>query len=435
MNPGTGVTAEDRESPDRAGPPGAPPTRGTLAEVCGTFLKLGLISFGGPVAHLGYFHSEFVNRRRWTTDAAYADLVALCQFLPGPASSQVVFALGMRRAGLVGAVLASICFLLPSAVLMIAFGYGVTAIAGVEHAGWVHGLKVAAVAVVAQAVWGMWKRLCPDRPRITICIGVGALLTVAPGAWTQVGALAAGALAGWAVFRRGAHPPPPVEHETARGHKGAVLALLVFAALLFLPSIVAKATGSRDVEVFDSFFRSGSLVFGGGHVVLPLLRAEVVPPGWVSDDAFLAGYGAAQAVPGPLFTFAGYLGAAIYSNEHPWLGGAWCLFAIFLPAWLLIGGSLPFWHRLRARAWAQAALRGANAAVVGVLLAALYSPVITEGVRGAGDIALALIAFAALQFWRVSPIVVVLLCAVAGYAIPNGAMAGGTGLARVALGI
>lgn len=388
--------------------------RSALAEVCAAFLKLGLISFGGPIAHLGYFHSEFVHRRRWISDAAYADLVALCQFLPGPASTQVVFALGMRRAGVLGALAASLCFLLPSAAIMIAFGYGVTAFAGVEHAGWVHGLKLAAVAVVAQAVWGMWQKLCPDRPRVTICLAAAALLIVAPGAWTQVGVIAGGALAGWTIFRRSAHPPPTDEHKTARGHKAAVAALLLFGLLLFLPSIVAKTTGSRDAAVFDSFYRSGSLVFGGGHVVLPLLRAEVVPRGWVTDDAFLAGYGAAQAVPGPLFTFAGYLGAVIYPGKHAWLGGLWCLLAIFLPAWLLIGGALPFWHQLRAKAWAQAGLLGANAAVVGVLLAALYSPVITEGVRGPRDVALALIAFGLLQFWRVPPLSIVLACAAAG---------------------
>lgn len=399
--------------------PDAPPTdsragRGSLAEVVAAFLKLGLISFGGPIAHLGYFHSEFVNRRRWISDAAYADLVALCQFLPGPASTQVVFALGMRRAGFAGALAASLCFLLPSAALMIAFGYGVTTFAGLEHAGWVHGLKLAAVAVVAQAVWGMWQKLCPDRPRVTICLAAAALLIVAPGAWTQVGTIAAGALAGWAIFRRGAQPPPTEDHETARGHKAAVAALVVFGVLLFLPSILAKSTGSRDIAVFDSFYRSGSLVFGGGHVVLPLLRAEVVPPGWVTDDAFLAGYGAAQAVPGPLFTFAGYLGTVTYAGRTAWLGGVWCLLAIFLPAWLLIGGALPFWHQLRAKAWAQASLRGANAAVVGVLLAALYSPVITEGVRGPRDVAVALLGFAMLQFWRVPPLLVVIACATAG---------------------
>jgi chromate transporter len=382
--------------------------------VCASFFKLGLVSFGGPIAHLGYFHSEFVRKRRWIDEAGYADLVALCQFLPGPASSQVVFALGMRRAGVLGALGASLCFLLPSAAIMIAFGYGVTAFAGMEHAGWVHGLKLAAVAVVAQAVWGMWRKLCPDLPRVTICLAAAALLIVVPGAWTQVGAIAAGAVAGWAIFRRSAHPPPSDSRETARGHRGAVVALAVFALLLILPAAIARATGSRDIAVFDSFYRSGSLVFGGGHVVLPLLRAEVVPRGWVSDDAFLAGYGAAQAIPGPLFTFSAYLGTVIYQGRLAWLGGLWCLLAIFLPAWLMIGGALPFWHQIRAKGWAQAGLMGANAAVVGVLLAALYSPIITEGVRGPRDVAAGLVAFGLVQFWRLPPVVVVLLCALAG---------------------
>lgn len=340
--------------------------------------------------------------------------MALCQFLPGPASTQVVFALGMRRAGFAGALAASLCFLLPSAAIMIAFGYGVTTFAGLEHAGWVHGLKLAAVAVVAQAVWGMWQKLCPDRPRVTICLAAAALLILAPGAWTQVAVIACGALAGWTLFRRTAQPPASDDHHAAQGHKAAVAALIVFGLLLILPPIAANATGSRDIAVFDSFYRSGSLVFGGGHVVLPLLRAEVVPPGWVTDDAFLAGYGAAQAVPGPLFTFSGYLGAVIYRGQSAWLGGLWCLFAIFLPAWLLIGGALPFWRQLRAKAWAQASLRGANAAVVGALLAALYSPVITEGVHGRIDAAVVLIAFGLIQYWKAPSIVVVGLCAAVG---------------------
>jgi chromate transporter len=400
------------ETPTEGPRPEAPPS--ALAEVCAAFLKLGLISFGGPIAHLGYFHTEFVTRRRWISDAAYADLVALCQFLPGPASSQVVFALGMRRAGLAGALAASLCFMLPSAVLMIAFAYGVSSVGGLGGAGWVHGLKIAAVAVVAQAVWGMWRKLCPDRARAIIALAAAAVVILAPGAWTQVGVIAAGAFAGWGLFR-GAPPPASVdEHAPARGHRLAGAALVVCAALLVVPGLVAHATGSRPLAIFDGFYRSGALVFGGGHVVLPLLREEVVPRGWVSDDAFLAGYGAAQAVPGPLFTFAGYLGAMIEPGPMAWLTGAWCLFAIFLPAWLLIGGALPFWHSLRAKGWAQAGLRGANAAVVGVLLAALYTPVGTEGVRDARDLAAAIIAFTLLQSIRVPPIIVVACCAAAG---------------------
>lgn len=378
------------------------------------FLKLGLISFGGPIAHLGYFHTEFVQKRRWLDDAAYADLVALCQFLPGPASSQVVFALGMRRAGLPGAIAASICFLLPSAVMTIAFAYGVASLGALRDAAWIHGLKLAAVAVVAQAVWLMGTRLCPDRRRLTLCLLAATAAMIAPGARAQIGAIAGGAIVGWALYRRESPPRVADPPDRLRSHPAALFALLASGTLLLVLPVLARSLNSRDLAVFDSFYRSGSLVFGGGHVVLPLLRAEVVPPGWVTNGEFLAGYGAAQAVPGPLFSFAGYLGATIYKGPDAWLGGLWCLLAIFLPAWLLIGGTLPFWHRLRSRVWAQAALRGANAAVVGVLLSALYSPLLTEGVRSARDAAAVLMAFGLLQVWRAPPIVVVLACAAAG---------------------
>lgn len=385
------------------------PTAGGLAEVGAVFLKLGCLSFGGPVAHLGYFRAELVDERRWIDDAHFGDLVALCQFLPGPASSQVVFALGMHRAGLPGAILASLCFTLPSALAMIAFAYGVAGIGDLRTAGWLHGLKLAAVAVVAQAVWGMGKKLCTDRARIAICLLSAAVLLALPGAIAQIGVIAVGALAGWTLYRRTAATVSlPVEAHAARHHVAAAAALVVFGALLVLLPALSTATASRPVAVFDSFYRSGSLVFGGGHVVLPLLRAEIVPKGWLSDDRFLAGYGAAQAVPGPLFTFSAYLGAAMSPGRHAWLSGLFCLLGIFLPAWLLIGGALPFWHRLRAKRWAQAALAGANAAVVGVLLAALYRPVLTEGVRDAKDALAALVAFGLLAFWRAPPWAVVL---------------------------
>lgn len=385
-----------------------------LPEIAGAFLKLGCISFGGPVAHLGYLREEFVSRRRWLDDDAYGDLVALCQFLPGPASSQVVFALGMQRVGVFGALLASVCFTLPSAILMILFAYSVTALGDLQHAGWLHGLKLAAVAVVAQAVWGMGQRLCPDRPRITLAAAAAAVVLVMPGAWGQVGVIAAGALLGWWIYRRDVPVSKVVGSGLARHHIWAAGTLVLFAALLMFLPVVAATAGQKDLKVFDSFFRAGSLVFGGGHVVLPLLRAELVPAGWISDDAFLAGYGAAQAVPGPLFTFAAYLGTIIKGGSQGWLGGLWCLLAVFLPAWMLIGGALPFWHLLRSRAWTQAALRGANAAVVGVLLAALYNPVWREGVTGALDAAAALAAFALLEVWRVPPWLVVILTAAAG---------------------
>lgn len=387
---------------------------GSVIEVGIAFLKLGVISFGGPMAHLGYFHGEFVRRRRWLGDEAYADLVALCQFLPGPASSQVAFALGMRRAGLAGALVASLCFMMPSALLMIAFAYGVTSGRAVASAGWVHGLKLAAVAVVAQAVWSMGRKLCPDPPRLSIAALAAAFLLVEPRAWAQVGVIAVGALVGWILFRTMVHPPSADHHAAVGGHKGAIAALVLFALLLFGAPLLARVTEWRSLALFDAFYRSGSLVFGGGHVVLPLLRAELVPNGWISDDAFLAGYGAVQAVPGPLFTFAAYLGTVIEGGHRAWLGGLWALLAIFLPAWLLVAGVLPFWHRLRAKRWAQAALCGANAAVVGVLLAALITPVITDGVRDGRDAVTAMIAFGLLMFGRLPPWAVVALCAIAG---------------------
>jgi chromate transporter len=388
--------------------------RRTLPEIAGAFLKLGCVSFGGPVAHLGYLRHEFVGRRRWLDDASFGDLVALCQFLPGPASSQTVFALGMHRGGLSGAFVASLCFTAPSALLMILFAYGVAAIGELSHAGWLHGLKLAAVAVVAQAVWNMGRNLCPDRARITLALTGAALLLVLPGAAAQIGVIAMGGFAGWWIYRRdvsaGSKPAP----EPSRHHFWAAGTLAACAALLLILPATAAALDQRDVRIFDSFYRAGSLVFGGGHVVLPLLRAEVVPPGWVGDDTFLAGYGAAQALPGPLFTFAGYLGTIINGGERAWLGGLMCLFAIFLPAWMLIGGALPFWHMLHNKTWTQAALRGANAAVVGVLLAALYNPVWKEAVTGAPDVALVFVAFASLEVWRMPPWLVVLLAAAAG---------------------
>lgn len=379
------------------------------------FLRLGCLSFGGPVAHLGYFRAELVEERGWLDDAHFGDLVALCQFLPGPASSQVVFALGMHRAGLLGALTASLCFTLPSAALLIAFAYGVAEVGDLARAGWLHGLKLAAVAVVAQAVWGMGRRLCPDRARISLCLLAAATLLAFPGAATQVGLIVAGGVVGVALYR--GTIPARVAGAPTGGHRWAAAALVTFGLLLVgLPALVA-ATGLREVAVFDAFYRAGSLVFGGGHVVLPLLRAEVVPTGWLSDARFLAGYGAAQAVPGPLFTFSAYLGAAMDTDLPRWAHGLWCLLAIFLPAWLLIGGALPFWHRLRAKAWAQAALQGTNAAVVGVLLAALYRPVFTEAVHGPLDVVVALLAFGLLEHWKTPPWAVVAGAALLGQAL------------------
>lgn len=385
-----------------------------LAEIFGAFLKLGLFSFGGPVAHLSFFREEFVRRRRWLEDAAYGDLVALCQFLPGPASSQVAFALGLQRGGLAGGLVASFGFTAPSAALMIWFGYGVTALGPLSHAGWLHGLKLAAVAVVAQAVWGMGRSLCPDRARLSIALAAAAVLLLQPVAMAQVGVLAGGALLGWQLYRKELGAGQRLANTPWRNHLPAAMVLVVFLMLLVSLPALAAVTGRKSIAVFDGFYRAGALVFGGGHVVLPLLRAEVVPKGWVSDDVFLAGYGAAQALPGPLFTFAAYLGTVMAPGTGAWRLGLWCLLAIFLPAWLLIGGALPFWNQLRTRTWAQAALRGANAAVVGVLLAALYNPVWTQGIQAPRDAAAAVIAFGLLQWWKVPPWIVVVTMAAAG---------------------
>ena len=400
--------------PPEASVPRVENGRSPLIAIGWPFLRLGCISFGGPVAHLGYLRDEFVRKRRWLDDEAYSDLVALCQFLPGPASSQVVFGLGMQRGGIIGALLASLCFMLPSAVLMILFAYGVAAIGELRHAGWLHGLKLAAVAVVAQAVWGMGKKLCPDPARIALALAAAGAVLIVPGAWVQIGVIAAGALIGGWVYRRDVPMDPPANPGLARSHLWAAATLALFALLLAGLPALAALSKMEGLRVFDGFFRAGSLVFGGGHVVLPLLRAEVVPPGWITDDAFLAGYGAAQALPGPLFTFAAYLGTVIAGGPHAWLGGVWCLLAIFLPAWMLIGGALPFWHLLRSRAWTQAALRGANAVVVGILLAALYNPVWKEGVAGPFDIVAAVAAFAFLEIGRAPSWLVVLLMAAAG---------------------
>lgn len=385
-------------------------------EVLSAFLKLGCTSFGGPVAHLGYFRAEFVARRRWLDEAAFADVVALAQFLPGPASSQVGLALGLLRAGLPGALCAWLGFTLPSAAALILFGYGVERLGGLAGAPWLHGLKIVAVAVVAQAVWAMARNLAPDRPRATLAIA-GAVLSLAiPSTAGQVAAIALGGLVGWRAFAGAAAvAAPPLPMRLGRLPALAALALFVI-LLLGLPLAVA-ATGSHALALVNSFYRSGALVFGGGHVILPLLQASVVPPGWVSNDAFLAGYGAAQAVPGPLFTFSAYLGTVMGPAPHGWEGGLLCLAAIYLPSFLLVVGALPFWNALRRFAGMQAALRGVNAAVVGLLLAALYRPVWTSAIFGPRDFILGLVAFLLLSFWRVPPWLVVLLGALGAEAM------------------
>jgi chromate transporter len=395
----------------RSAEPAAP--AGRWPEVLAVFLKLGVTSFGGPVAHLGYFHTELVERRRWLDERAYVDLVALCQLLPGPASSQVGIATGLLRAGLPGAFAAWVGFTLPSALALVLFAYGVGSLESALGSGWLHGLKIAAVAVVAQAVWGMAKSLCPDRPRATLAVFAAVVVLLVPSAWGQIGAIAAGGLIGVALWREDATAPGSALHVPI-GRTFALVSLALFFVLLAGLPLLAAAIPSQALALFDSFFRSGSLVFGGGHVVLPLLQAEVVPPGWVSNDAFLAGYGAAQAVPGPLFTFAAFLGAVMGPWPNGWLGAALCLVAIFLPSFLLVFGALPFLAALRGEPRAQAALRGVNAAVVGLLLAALYRPMWTSAIMAPVDFALAIAAFLVLAFWKWPPWLVVVFAAVAG---------------------
>jgi chromate transporter len=386
---------------------------GHWLEVLAVFLRIGLTSFGGPVAHLGYFREEFVHRRRWLDDKSYADLVALCQFLPGPASSQVGLAVGLLRGGYAGALAAWIGFTLPSAVAMVLFGYGIGALGDAAGSGWLHGLKVAAVAVVAQAVLGMARTLAPDRARATLAVVAAIIALGAPSSWGQIGAIALGGIVGAVLLRGGEEIAPAALPLHVSRALGALLLAVFFALLIGLP-LLAAAIPSQALKEFDAFYRAGSLVFGGGHVVLPLLQASVVPPGWVDNDAFLAGYGAAQAVPGPLFTFAAYLGTVMGPPPNGWIGASICLIAIFLPSFLLVIGALPFWDQLRRRPVAQASLRGVNAAVVGLLLAALYQPVWTVGITDAADFALAVAAFLLLFMWQTPPWLVVILSAAAG---------------------
>ncbi len=385
---------------------------GSAVEVLRVALGLGLTSFGGPIAHLGYFHREYVERRQWLTDAAYADLVALGQLLPGPASSQVGMGVGFLRAGWRGALAAWAGFTIPSAVALTAFGLVATDI-DLASAGWIHGLKLAAMAIVAAAVVAMWRSLAPDWPRRLIAAGAAAAMLLSPTAALQVAVIAAGALLGWAVLR-GNRREAKAETAPASGRRAATIALATFAALLVGLPLLARATGLEWLSVVDAFYRAGALVFGGGHVVLPLLSESVVEPGWVSPDSFLAGYGAAQAVPGPLFTFAAFLGASLGPQPNGVAGAAVALVAIFLPSLLLVLGVLPFWARLRTMPALAGALAGAGAAVIGLLLAAFYDPVWTGAVTGPLDVFVAAAAFVALSLARTPPYVVVVLMAAAG---------------------
>ncbi len=388
-------------------------SRGSAAEVFRVFLKLGVTSFGGPIAHLGYFRDELVTRRKWISEEGYADLVALCQFLPGPASSQVGFSLGLLRGGPLGALAAWTAFTLPSALLLLLFAYGASWFSGDIGAGILHGLKLVAVAVVAQAVWGMARTLAPDRERAGIALLAVLLVIFVGGSIGQVAAIVVGGLLGLWLCR--GLPSNPVGHLTFGVPKavGWSALALFFVLLAGLPVAEALAS-SQALSLFDAFYRAGALVFGGGHVVLPLLETEVVRTGWVSSDAFLAGYGAAQAVPGPLFTFAAYLGAVMQPEPAGPLGAAIALAAVFLPGLLLVVGALPFWDAFRTRPVAQAAMRGANAAVVGVLGAALYNPVWTSAVLTPADFALALAGFLLLTVWKTAPWIVVVVLGLGG---------------------
>jgi chromate transporter len=373
--------------------------------------RLGLTSFGGPVAHIGYFREEYVARRRWIDEPSFAELVALCQFLPGPASSQLGMAIGLLRAGKLGALAAWVGFTLPSAAALVAFAYGVREYVAAD-AGWLHGLELVAVAVVAYAVVGMARTLTPDVGRAALALAAAATSLAVGGVLGQIGPIAAGGVVGVLLLRRGDEPGRGP--RIAVGRRLGVAALALFLSLLVALPLLRETVGGQALALVDSFYRAGSLVFGGGHVVLPLLHAEVVPPGWVGNEEFVAGYGAAQAVPGPLFTFAAYLGAVMGPAPSGLLGAALALGAIFLPSVLLVAGVLPFWHAVRPRPRFRAALRGVSAAVVGLLLAALWDPVVVSAIGSLADVGVALVLFALLALVRLPSWLVVGIGALAG---------------------
>lgn len=382
------------------------------------FLRLGLTSFGGPIAHLGYFREEFVARRRWLSERSYVDLVALCQFLPGPASSQVGIGLGLSRAGFSGAVAAWAGFTLPSAIILVLFAKGVSTWGSAFPSGLLHGLKIVAIAVVAQAVWGMARNLCTDVPRVTIAAFSACAALLWPNAMGQIGVIVCAAVVGLTLLK-------PAQGQAAESlpisisRKVGVISLVVFFSLLAGLPLLMEALPSQTLSMVHDFYRAGSLVFGGGHVVLPLLQTATVPNGWVANDTFLAGYGVAQAVPGPLFTFAAFLGASMNVQPSGWVGASVCLIAIFAPSFLLVIGVLPFWEQLRHSFRTQAALSGVNAGVVGLLLAALYNPVWTSAILKPQDFGLALIALVALMFWKAPPWLVVLGSGLIGWLLSN----------------
>ncbi|AZL10593.1 chromate efflux transporter [Brevibacterium aurantiacum] len=414
---------------------------GTIGEVFWAFLRLGVTSFGGPVAHLGFFRETFVARRKWLSDGAYADLVALCQFLPGPASSQVGMAIGLQRAGLGGLVAAWFAFTMPSAIVLVAFALGVAAFGGDTGMGWLAGLKAAAVAVVAQAVLGMAKSLTPDAKRATIAGAAMIIILLIPSPLVQVAAIVLGGVVGLAWLRReaaqdeaardkaaqgGASKGPDADEQSDGGsarpdfgvrtsRKVGIIALTTFVVLLVALPILTAFTGDASLRLVDVFYRAGALVFGGGHVVLPLLEAETVATGLVGHDSFLAGYGAAQAVPGPLFTFAAFIGASTTTGPTGLIGAAIALLAIFLPAALLVIAALPFWERLRSAKAVRRALLGVNAAVVGILAAALYDPVFTQGITSPATLALAVGVFIAQVKWKLPAWAAVIAAGLIGF--------------------
>lgn len=380
-----------------------------LIEILVVSTKLGLTSFGGPIAHLGYFHEEYVRRRKWLDEQAYANLVALCQFLPGPASSQVGIGIGLLRGGLIGGLVAFLGFTIPSVIVLILFAIFLKGM-DIGNVGWIHGLKIVAVAVVAHAIWGMAQKLTPDLSRKAIALLTLICTLIWQTAYTQVSVILIAACAGFIIYKE-------LEEESSSviqfqlSRKLAVICLGLFFGLLIVLPILRELTTSSWVAMFDSFYRSGSLVFGGGHVVLPLLEREFVPSGWLSKEEFLAGYGAAQAVPGPLFTFAAYIGAVV----NGWLGGLIATFAIFLPAFLLVLGTLPFWNSLSRNPKIKGALMGVNAAVVGILISAFYTPIWTSSILGPMDFAFAALLFSLLAYWKLPPWVIVVTGIFGGY--------------------
>jgi chromate transporter len=383
-----------------------------LLEILLVSTRLGFTSFGGPIAHLGYFHDEYIRRKKWMDEKSYADLVALCQFLPGPASSQVGIGIGVMRAGVLGGIVSFIGFTLPSVIALIIFALLLHNF-GFEGASWIHGLKIVAVAVVAHAILGMAKNLTPDVQRKTIALGAIVLTLLWQTSHTQVGVILLAGFVGYISYRQ-----QSIDDQSSGAHfpisrRFGFICLSLFFGLLILLPILREVTALNWVAMFDSFYRSGSLVFGGGHVVLPLLEREFVSAGWLSEEEFLAGYGAAQAVPGPLFTFAAYIGAVI----NGWQGGLLATAAIFLPAFLLILGTLPFWDTLRRNSKVKGALMGVNAAVVGILIAALYHPIWTSSILSTTDFAFAAVLFSMLVFWKLPPWIIVVTGALGGFLI------------------